>query len=439
VAAAPGGPAGPLAGVRVLDFSEYIAGPYAGMVLADYGADVVKVEPLRGDFWRSNNPLAPFESRGFMSVNRGKRSLSIDLKQPAARGVVARAARWADVVIVNYRPGVAARLGVDYATLSAVNPRLVYADNTAFGPAGPYAAKPGMDLIAQAMTGIADFEGGSGTPHPIGFTAPIDLCAGLFLVGAIGAALYHRERTGRGQHIATSLFATALAIQYRPLFSIESRDRAAREQRLAARAAGAGAVPAGGDAAIERPGGDVEQPWYRIHATRDGHVALACGNNVLRRAAAAVVGIEDPRLATDAWDPSRVDAAAARALLAAIEARLRTRTTADWCDAFDAAGVPCGPVRASAELFEDPQVRLDGLMPEVEHPRFGTLRMPRAPVSMSDSPTGTRVPPPLLGQHTREVLALFGHAPDEIDGLLAAGIVREPPVVDAVQGTREGG
>ena len=224
---------GVLKGVRVLDFSEYIAGPFAGELLADLGADVIKVEPPMGDFWRHTTPVAPGESRGFMGVNKGKRGISLDLKHPSARAILERAVRSADVVLTNYRPGVAARLGVDYEALAAINPRIIYCENTAFGTRGPYSERAGFDLVSQAMTGIMAFEGAGGLPHPIITTSPTDLAAGMFMAYAVAAALYQRELTGRGQRIETSLFAAGLAIQYRPMFSIERLDRTPRERLLA--------------------------------------------------------------------------------------------------------------------------------------------------------------------------------------------------------------
>jgi len=181
---------GALSGVRVLDFSEYIAGPYAGVMLADMGAQVTKIEPPHGDFWRLTNSIAPSESRGFIGVNRGKRSVSIDLKKPEAGEFIRRAALYTDVMLANYRPGVAARLGVDYQTLAAINPRLIYCENTAFGNAGPYKDRAGYDLISQAMTGIMAFEGAGGPPRPIITTSVTDLAAGMFMAYAIASALY---------------------------------------------------------------------------------------------------------------------------------------------------------------------------------------------------------------------------------------------------------
>ncbi len=415
-------------GVRVLDLSEYIAGPLAGEMLADLGADVIKVEPPLGDFWRHTAPVAPGESRGFMGVNKGKRSISIDLKRPEGKAIFDRLVRTADILLANYRPGVAERLGVDYATLSAVNPRLIYCQNTAFGGAGPYRERPGFDLVSQAMTGIMAFEGAGGLPHPIITTSPTDLAAGMFLAYGAAAALYHREKTGRGQFIETSLFAAGIAVQYRPMFSIERLDREHRERLLAAmaraRAAGQRVEEALKEVPPRQETGRRNNPYYKVYETRDSYLALACLNNRLRRAAVRVLGVEDPRVTGDEFDTEALSPDENLVLNELIAAIFSTRTTDEWVAAFDAAGVPCGPVRYTAELFDDPQVQALELLREFEHPVVGPVVMANSPLRMSGGETGTRRPSPALGQHTREVLAELGFTREEVAGLIEARVVR---------------
>lgn len=418
---------GVLEGVRVLDLSEYIAGPIAGEMLADLGADVVKVEPPNGDFWRHTGPVAPGESRGFMGVNKGKRSISLDLKHPDARPVFERAVLSADVLLANYRPGVATRLRVDYETLSALNPRLIYCANTAFGSKGPYRDRAGFDLATQAMAGIMSFEGAGGPPRPVISTSPTDLSAGMFMAYGVAAALYHRERTGRGQFIETSLFAAGLAIQYRPMFSIEKLDRAPREAVLAAirraREEGRRVEELLGDAP-QQDAARRNNPYYRVYETRDSYVALACLNNRLRRVAAAVLGVEDPRVSGAEFDPASVSDEDALVTAAYIEAVFTHRTTAEWVAAFDEAGVPCGAVQMSAELFVDPQVAADNLLVEMDHAVLGKVIMANSPLRMSGGETGTRRASPALGQHTREVLGELGYSAGEVAALEQAGAVR---------------
>lgn len=420
---------GVLKGIRVLDFSEYIAGPYAGELLADLGAEVIKVEPPLGDFWRHTTPVAPAESRGFMGVNKGKRSISLDLKHPGTREVLERMVRSADVFLANYRPGVAARLGVDYETLSAINPRLIYCENTAFGKRGPYSERAGFDLVSQAMTGIMAFEGAGGLPHPIITTSPTDLAAGIFMAYAVAAALYQRERSGRGQQIETSLFAAGIAIQYRPMFSIERIDRAPRERLLEtvarARAAGKrvdgvlGEQSSRTDVVMRR-----NNPYYRVFETKDSYIALACLNNRLRRAAARVLEVEDPRVEGDEFDIDLLGPDESMVLRELIAATFTNRTTDEWVELFDAAGVPCGPVRLTAELFDDPQVVADELLVELDHPIMGPVKMANSPLKMSGGETGSRLPSPALGQHTRELLGELGYTAGEIAALEASGAVR---------------
>jgi len=421
-------PNGVFKGLKVLDFSEYIAGPLAGEMLADLGADVIKVEPPHGDFWRHTAPVAPFESRGFMGVNKGKRSISLDLKNPGSREVLHRAVRSADVLLANYRPGVAARLGMDYATLSQINPRLVYCENTAFGSRGPYSDRPGFDLVSQAMTGIMSFEGAGGLPHPIITTSPTDLAAGMFMAYSVAAALYHREITGKGQYIETSLFGAGIFVQYRPMFSIERFDREPREQMLAdIREARAQGKRPDEVTAERRARGDVlrrSNPYYKIYETADGYIALACLNNRLRRAATVVLGVEDPRVEGDEFNIESLSKDETIVISELIAAIFSGKPTDEWVALFDAAGVPSGAVKMTAELFDDPHVRAEEFLVDFEHPTLGTVKQANSPVRMSGGETGTRRSSPALGQHTREFLDELGFNEAEIRELEAAKVVR---------------
>jgi crotonobetainyl-CoA:carnitine CoA-transferase CaiB-like acyl-CoA transferase len=424
---------GPLAGVRVLDISEIIAAPFCAMLLSDMGADVIKVEPPEGESWRLQNQLIPGESKGFMSLNRGKRGLAVDLKSPEGREIVHALAREADVAIVNYRPDVPPRLGVDYETLGALNPRLVYAANTAFGRHGPDARRPGYDIILQAASGLMGAAGtatAAGVPQTIGGTAVVDFSAALTLAWAISAALYAREQTGVGQQIDTSLFGAALAIQTTRFFAVADRDTEQRtavlkqldEMRAQGRPYPEIAAAAAQAKGVAAPGTNL---YYRCYQTGDGFVAVAALSQPLRDKFCSVLGLHDPRQTSGLMAPGSEEARQeALRLVGEAETIFRTRTTADWLSRFDAAGVPAGPVRFVDELFDDPQVHANDLLVEVEHPLVGPLQMVGPPVRMSRTPLQPQGASPTLGQHTDDVLRALGYDGGRIDDLRKRGIVR---------------
>ncbi|HZQ34361.1 MAG TPA: CoA transferase [Dehalococcoidia bacterium] len=444
-------PGGALAGVRVIDCTDYIAGPYCGMMLADLGADVIKVEPTTGDRWRLQSQVAPGESRGFLAMNRGKRGIAVDLHRPEGLALLLRLLDGADVFLTNFRPGVAERLGLGWEQLSARNPRLIYAENTAFGSEGPDAARPGFDLLSQAASGLLDYEQKlrNGLPAPISSTALADVSSGMFLAYGIAGALYARERSGRGQRIAGSLLHAAISVQYRPFQSVESIDaapRAALLEALAARSApepqtatgdGAGtatAAPPRSYAEIVAlreamlPGramGNAGNTYYRPYETRDGIVCVACLNNRFRRRLRDLLGIADPSVDGDTYALNDPDArAAALALRPQFEAAFRERTTAEWLRLLDEADVPCTPLRLTEEVFDSPQIAANEMIVTLEHPTLGTLRQPAGPLRMSDTPYGSRRAAPTLGQHTDAVLAEAGLSPNEVAALHASGVVR---------------
>lgn len=394
---------GALSGLRVLDLTRILSGPFASMTLADLGADVVKVEdPARGDDTRQWGP--PFqgdEAAYFLSVNRNKRSIALDLKAPDGRRVAERLAASADVLVENFRPGTAARLGLGYPQLSAINPRLVYASISGYGQTGPYAGEPGYDAIAQALSGIMSVTGeADGPPVRVGVSTA-DLGAGMWALVGILAALHARHRTGRGQWVDVSLLDGQVAwLTY-----------------VAAGHFATGATP-------QRYGS--AHPTivpYQAFPTDDRHLMVAVGNDALWRRFAPVLGldhlIDDPRFATN---PSRVEHR--DQLLPVIEATLATRGADDWAKLLAAAGVPAAPINTVDQALQHPQVLARGMVAELDHPTAGRLRAVASPVKLSSHPPTVRTAPPAQGEHTDAVLGQMGYGPAAIERFRATGVIR---------------
>ena len=422
--------AGPLAGVRILEFSEIIAGPFGGMLLSDMGADVIKVEPPWGEPWRLSVQFIPFESRTYMGLNRGKKSLPLDLTKGEAREIVYRLVPEMDVVIVNYRPDVPAKLGIDYETLSAINPRIIYCENTAFGKVGPQAHRGGYDIVVQSVTGLMAAEGKSkdGVPQQITSTAIADYATGLSIAWGVSAALYAREKTGRGQKVDTTLLGSALAVQGGRFMSVEAIDaewRAKFQETLAeCRAKGKTF-----DETLEaldrvrpmRPPGNI---YYRSFLTKDGIITIGNLSDTLRKKTAAVLGLNDPRFEPgyDRTSPEAI--AAGERLVHEAEAIFRTRTTQEWLETFDKAGVPAGPFQFVEELMDDPQVLANDLVVEVEHPLAGPVKMVAPFVKMTETPLEAQGASPALGEHTDQVLRGIGYDEETIARLKQDGVTR---------------
>jgi crotonobetainyl-CoA:carnitine CoA-transferase CaiB-like acyl-CoA transferase len=383
--------------IRVLELTQVMAGPFCGQVLADMGADVVKVEPPGGDSTRRSLGfrMGGDDTAAFLAVNRNKRSLTLDLKDDAHRAAFHRLARDADVVLENNRPGVVARLGVDYETLRELNPRLVYASISGFGQTGPYSQRPGYDLIAQGLAGVMSVTGEPGG-NPVKCGIPIgDLSAGLF--GAVGilSALHARERTGYGQYVDTSLFEGALALSIWESAELWATGRVPGKLGSAHR--------------LTAP--------YQALRTGDGYITVGGNTQKLFERLCEVLGRSelagDPRFATN--DERMANVAA---LVEELEAALAARGTDDWIAALVEAGVPCGPIHDYAEVFADPHTQAREMEVAVEHPVEGTIRGLGIPVKLSDTPGAIRRPAPLLGQHSEEILREAGFAGSEIEALI---------------------
>jgi crotonobetainyl-CoA:carnitine CoA-transferase CaiB-like acyl-CoA transferase len=400
------------------------------MLLSDMGADIIKVEPLEGEPWRLFAQFIPTESRPYISLNRGKRGLAIDLSKPQAQEVVRCLVPQMDVVLVNYRPDVAAKLDIDYETLSALNPRLIYCDNTAYGRKGPQAHRPGYDIIVQGMSGVMATEAKTLDGIPQVATIPIaDYSTGIMMAWAVCAALYHREKTGRGQKIETTLLGSALAVQNAHFQVVDSVDTEWRQRFI-------DALERGRKEGIDfdelrriliaaRPTLALGNIHYRVFKTKDSFIVVGALSASLRKKNCAVLGIEDKRIGDLTWDPTTPEARAyARELVEQAEAIFLQRTTDEWLALFDEAGVPAGPFRFTQELVDDPQVLANELQVTIEHPLVGSVRMVGPPFQMSETPLAVQGSSPALGEHTDDVLSSIGYSAEQIAAMRDAGVIR---------------
>jgi len=393
----------PLSGIRVLDLSRILAGPYCTMMLGDLGADVIKVErPDGGDDTRTwGPPFSGGESAYYLCCNRNKRSITIDLKKSQGVELVKQLARESDVLVENFTPGLMQRFGLDFETLREINPRLVYCSITAYGQDGPYRDRPGYDMVLSAVGGLMWITGPQdGEPCKVG-VAITDVVTGVHASGAIMAALFWRERSGRGQFIDASL----LDVQVSALANIASNYLVAGREAKRWGTAHESIIP------------------YQVFDAKDRPVALAVANQKLWVKFCQVISkeewIEDPRFESN---PKRVEN---RAVLLPLIADVMMQKTCDqWTSLMVEASIPCGPVNDMQRLFADPQVLHRGMVADVQHPTIGTLRLGGIPLKYSETPAEIRRPPPLLGEHTNDILAeVLGCSSAKIEDLKQRGAV----------------
>ena len=391
-----------LDGVRVLDVSQVMAGPFCCLLLADMGADVIKVEKPNGgdDSRRMGPPFLNGESAAFLAINRNKRGLALDLKQPQGQALILRLAAWADVVVENFRPGTLDALGLGYEALSAQHPELIYCSISGFGQTGPYRERGGYDLVAQGMSGIMSVTGHAGQP-PVKVGVPItDLNAGMYAAYGILCAYISRLRSGRGQLVDTSLFEAGLA------YTVwESAGYFATGQTP---------PPMGSAHRSAAP--------YQAFRTADGYFTVGAANQANWEKLCQALGrpdlLSDPRFRDN---PTRTTRAAE--LAAELEKVFVTRRTAEWLELLGPSGMPAGPINDMAAVYADPQTQAREMVVALDHPTAGRVRHIGVPVKLSETPGAIRRAAPTLGQHTDEVLAELGLAPDEVRALRAGGVV----------------
>jgi len=393
---------GPLKGIKVIELAQIMAGPTCGMLLADMGADVIKVEKLPGgDDTRSyGEPSIKGESAAFMILNRNKRGMAVNLKTPGGLEVVKKLLAGADVVTENYRKGTLEKLGLGYDVLQKLNPRLIYCAVSGYGRTGPYADKGGFDLIAQGFAGIMSITGEPGGPPAKSGTSIADINAGILAALGIVSALVSRASTGRGQVVETSLMEAAIQQTY--------------WQAAIFFATGKNSGPTGSAHILTAP--------YQAFPTRDGWINIGGANQSNWERIVKAIG--RPELAQDARFRTNNDRMKnLQALTPLIAERLKARPSADWIREFEAAGVPVGPVNKIGDMLADEQVRAREMVVEVDHPRAGRVKALGHPIKFSETAGDMRRPAPLLGEHTREVLAELGYGAARIEELIREGAI----------------
>jgi formyl-CoA transferase len=394
---------GPLKGIRVLDLSRVLAGPYCTMVLGDLGAEVIKVErPGSGDDTRAwGPPWAGGESAYYLSVNRNKHSITLDIKTPEAQQIIRELAAQSDIVVENFKHGTLEKIGLGYDQLSEENPRLIWATISGYGPDGPMADKPGYDFVAQGEAGIMAITGEpDGEPMKVG-VAIVDVTTGLYTAVAILAALRDRDENGFGQRVDSNLMSSAVAW----LVNVGSNHLVSGNPAKRYGNAHANIVP------------------YQVFKARDQHMTIAVGNDGQFRALCRIVGLDaygdDPRFSTN---PARVEHR--ETLVTDLQAVFETRDAGDWLSELEAAGIPSGLINSVEQVFTHPQVLARNMVVEAPHPTAGTVRMAGIPFELSRTPASVRSAPPLLGEHTADVLhTLLGKSQEDIDQLRERGVI----------------
>ncbi|MGE3422264.1 MAG: CaiB/BaiF CoA transferase family protein [Dehalococcoidia bacterium] len=419
---------GPLAGITVLEFAQVIAIPMCGAALADMGATVIKIEPPTGDSSRSNlSPILPTESKSFAVFNRGKRSVCLDIAHPRARPALEALVRKADIVLISFKPPDIERYGLDYETLANLNPGLIYLEHVPLGPKGPYAGMGGYDVIVQGLSGIGAITAAPGeAPRNIN-PAYADHATGFISALAVVAALRHRDQTGEGQRVETSLLSTAIALGGNLLNWFGATDpdvwESFQAQLAEARKAGANFADQQQLYLRSARAGAFANIYFRHFRTSDGIVSVGALSQPLIRRFRSITRIKDPREDPEFELGTPEAFARLTELVNEVEALFRSQTTAHWIKTFSDAGIPVGPFLFPTEIFEEPQIVENGYVVEIEHPLFGPYKTFAPPLRMDATPVKVRGASPLLDADTDDVLAGLGFSPEGIAELRRAGAI----------------
>jgi crotonobetainyl-CoA:carnitine CoA-transferase CaiB-like acyl-CoA transferase len=388
---------GPLAGIRVLDLSAYIAGPYGCTLIADQGAEVIKIEPPEGDNLRKYPSTLEAESRAFMGVNRGKTGISLNLKHPDGLAVLHRLVETADVLVHNFRPNVPARLGIAYEQLKEINPRLIYCALTGYGETGPLKDKAGFDQVLQTMTGMCALQGADTGEPALLFGSVVDYYAAALLAGGISSALFERERSGKGQYVGISLLRSALTMQSARMIWAEGEPR---------------------DVFRDMRSGGITG----LHPTGDGYLYLSANTPHFWQALCELAEMP-PEATSERYDTVRKRKEYADEIVVMLRAALRKRSAIEWEELFGDR-VPCAVVRTVEDMFSHPQTLAENMITTIPHAALGSYQSFQHPIKFGRTACGSPSAAPMFGQHTSEVLAQLGYQNEELQNMFDAGVLR---------------